>query len=309
VPEPEPAGELRVQTPDGVLLSGSVAGAGEPTGAAMGVGTGEGPAVVLLHGLTATRRYVLMGSRALERSGHRVIAYDARAHGRSAPAPNATDYGYELLAADLLAVLDRLGIERAALVGASMGAQTALRVALERPDRVAALALITPAFDPHAPSAPDAYTGWDALARGLREGGVEGFVSAYDLASVPERWRETVATVLRQRLSAHEHPLAVADALEAVPRSRPFEAWADLSRIAVPTLVVASRDQADPGHPLATAERYAREIAGARLAVEGLQESPIAWQGGRLSKLLAGLLAECAGQQRLRRLVHQRSRQ
>ena len=45
--------------------------------------TGEGIPVVLLHGLTATRRYVVMGSRALERSGHRVIAYDARGHGRS----------------------------------------------------------------------------------------------------------------------------------------------------------------------------------------------------------------------------------
>ena len=60
---------------------------------------------MLLHGLTATRRYVVMGSRTLERSGHRVIAYDARGHGRSAPAPGRA-YGYEHLAADLLAVLD-----------------------------------------------------------------------------------------------------------------------------------------------------------------------------------------------------------
>ena len=49
--------------------------------------TGEGTPVVLLHGLTATRRYVVMGSRGLERSGHRVIAYDARGHGKSSPAP------------------------------------------------------------------------------------------------------------------------------------------------------------------------------------------------------------------------------
>ncbi len=44
---------------------------------------GSGIPVVLLHGLTATRRYVVMGSKALERSGHRVIAYDARGHGMS----------------------------------------------------------------------------------------------------------------------------------------------------------------------------------------------------------------------------------
>ena len=109
---------------------------------------------------------------------------------------------------------------------------------------------------------------WDALAHGLREGGVEGFIGAYDLAAVPEAWRATVETVLRQRLSAHEHPDAVADALEVVPRSRPFEAMAELGAIDVPTLVVASRDEADPEHPLAVGERYAEAIAGATLAVE-----------------------------------------
>ena len=50
---------------------------------------------MLLHGLTATRRYVVMGSRALERGGHRVIAYDARGHGRSTAAPQPDEYGYE----------------------------------------------------------------------------------------------------------------------------------------------------------------------------------------------------------------------
>ena len=47
---------------------------------------GEGIPIVLLHGLTATRRYVVMGSRMLERSGHRVVSYDARGHGRSSAA-------------------------------------------------------------------------------------------------------------------------------------------------------------------------------------------------------------------------------
>jgi pimeloyl-ACP methyl ester carboxylesterase len=277
---PDPAGEIEIETPDGVLLAGEAAGEGSP--------------IVLLHGLTATRRYVVMGSRLLERSGHRVIACDARGHGRSGQAPSPGAYTYDLLAADLLAVLDGLRIERAVLAGASMGAQTALRLALAHPERVAALALITPAFDPEArgAEASAALASWDRLARGLREDGVEGFLAAYDLEAVPERWRETITTVLRQRLSAHEHPLAVADALEAVPRSRPFETWADLRAVAVPTLVVASRDEADPGHPLAIAERYAGAIPGAALRVEDEgppARSPIAWQGGQLSKALAEL--------------------
>jgi pimeloyl-ACP methyl ester carboxylesterase len=273
---------LSVAGADGVPLSGEQ--------------SGQGPAIVLLHGLTATRRYVVMGSRALQRSGHRVIAYDARGHGRSDPAPERA-YGYEHLARDLLAVLDAAGIERAVLAGASMGAHTAVRVALEQPERVAALALVTPAYEPDSPRTHEELVRWDALARGLREGGVEGFVRAYDLATVPPAWRETVERVLRQRLAAHEHPDAVADALEVVPRSRPFEDMAQLARIAVPTVVVASRDEADPGHPLAVGERYARAIPGAQLVVEeeGVgghpNPSPIAWQGARLSGVIAELTA------------------
>jgi pimeloyl-ACP methyl ester carboxylesterase len=252
---------------------------------------GDGIPIVLLHGLTATRRYVVMGSNALARANHRVIAYDARGHGHSRPAPEPNGYTYELLARDLLAVLDELELERAVIAGASMGAQTALRFTLEHPHRVRALGLITPAFDPEAAAEPGAYTGWDKLAQGLREGGVEGFVAAYDLHPIPERWRETVVKVLRQRLSSHDHPLAVADALEAVPRSQPFQSWQELGQIELPTLVVASRDEADPSHPLAVAERYVAAIAGAKLLVEEPGASPIAWQGGRLSKALAELSA------------------
>jgi pimeloyl-ACP methyl ester carboxylesterase len=254
--------------------------------------SGEGMPIVLLHGLTATRRYVVMGSKALERSGYRTIAYDARGHGHAGPAPAHDAYTYELLVEDLRAVLDTLAIERAVLAGASMGAQTALRFALDYPDRVLALGLITPAFDPDTHGQDDSYTSWDSLAQGLRDGGVEGFVAAYDLDPIPERWRDTVVKVLRQRLSSHDHPLAVADALEAVPRSKPFASWEELEPMALPTLVVASRDEADPTHPLKVAERYAAAIAGARLVVEDEgppARSPIAWQGGQLSKLLAEL--------------------
>ncbi len=274
---------LSVVTDDGVTLAGEE--------------SGVGPAIVLLHGVTATRRYVVMGSRTLERSGHRVIAYDARGHGQSQPAPTPDAYGYELLSADLRAVLDAAGVQRAVLAGASMGAHTAVRFALEHPQRVAALAIITPAFDPAAPRDVADLAGWDALARGLREGGIEGFVRAYDLDKVPESLRPTIETVLRQRLAGHEHLDAVADALEVVPRSRPFERIEQLAAIQVPTVVIASRDAADPGHPLAVGEAYARTIPGARLLVEEAAvgghpiPSPIAWQGGRLSRAIAELAA------------------
>lgn len=250
-------------------------------------GPADGIPVVLLHGLTATRRYVVMGSKTLERGGHRVVSYDARGHGRSSP---ARAYRYEDLAGDLLAVLDACGVERAVLAGASMGAHTLLRATLEAPERVAGLVAITPAFDPDAPADLER---WDELAHGLRRGGIEGFVAAYRVDDeVPEQWVETVKTVLRQRMAQHAHLDAVADALQQVPRSRPFDSLAALGAIDVPAVVVASRDEADPGHPLAVGEAYAAAIPGARLVVEEPGRSPLAWQGGQLSRAIAELAAE-----------------
>jgi pimeloyl-ACP methyl ester carboxylesterase len=264
---------------DGVLLSGEEAGQGSP--------------VVLLHGLTATRRYVVMGSRALERDGHRVIAYDARAHGHSDGAKDPEDYGYARLADDLLSVLDDRGVERAVLAGASMGAHTLTRFALAHPERVAGLVIMTPAYDPED-RRPGAMDRWDRLSQGLREGGVEGFVAAYGTPKVPDKWRDTVDRVVHQRLSAHDHPDALADALRAVPRSRPFEDWAELREIDAPTVIVASRDEVDPEHPYATGERYVAEIPGARLVSEEPGESPLAWQGAQVSKVISEVAASAA---------------
>jgi pimeloyl-ACP methyl ester carboxylesterase len=254
--------------------------------------SGEGIPVLLLHGLTAARRYVVMGSRALERSGHRVVAYDARGHGRSSPAPSRDAYTYEDLGRDLIAVLDDRGIERAVVAGASMGAHTLLWLALNAPERAAALVVITPAYDPGTNDDADRLARWDALADGLERGGVEGFIAAQGRPDVPEGWQETVLKVTRQRLSQHEHPQAVADALRAVPRSRPFGAIDELAAISVPTVVVASDDEPDPGHPRAVGEAYAAAIPGARLVLDEPGRSPIAWQGSQLSKLIAELAGE-----------------
>ena len=92
---------------------------------------GAGVPVVLLHGLSSTRRYVVMGSNGLRRAGHRVVSYDARGHGLSSPAPSPADYGYDALAADLVALLDALELERIVLAGGSMGSHTILRLALD----------------------------------------------------------------------------------------------------------------------------------------------------------------------------------
>src|SRR3954464_13009849 len=159
---PEPF-ELRR---DGVVIAGETAG--------------SGPDVVLLHGLTATRRYVVMGSKALPRAGYRVTTFDARGHGESSPAGSPEEYEYRDLVADLEAVLEHLGAERAAIGGASMGAHTTMAFALAFPERVSALVQVTPAYDGRPSEDDEDLADWDRLADGLEQGGVDGFLAAYD---------------------------------------------------------------------------------------------------------------------------------
>ena len=250
---------------------------------------GEGPDVVLMHGLTATRRYTVMGSKALPRAGYRLTTFDARGHGDSSPAPERSAYEYRDLVEDLRAVLDHLGAERAAIGGASMGAHTAMAFALAWPERVSALIEVTPAYDGVPREDAGDLAAWDRLADGLEQGGVQGFLDAWQ-PNVEERFLETVMTVTRQRLERHRHPEAVADALRVVPRSLAFEGLEELEHVDIPTLIVPSRDEADPSHPLAIGEAWAERLPKAKLILEEEGKSPLAWQGARLSKAVASFL-------------------
>jgi pimeloyl-ACP methyl ester carboxylesterase len=257
---------------DGARLSGEV--------------VGEGPPIVLAHGLTASRRYVVHGSRVLPRQGFRAVSYDARGHGESDAAPDGGGYAYGELAGDLGAVVDQVsGGRRCVLVGHSMGAHTLTAHALEAADRIAAVVPIGPTHLGTA-TGEEALAYWDRLADGLERGGVEGFVAAYDRDLDP-RWRETLLRITRDRLAIHRHPEAVARALREVPRSSPFDDLAELEFLDLPALVVASHDDADPGHPYAVAEAWAERMSRASLISEEPGASPLAWQGGRLSREIA----------------------
>ncbi len=266
--------------------------------------SGEGPPVVLLHGLTATRRYVVMGSNALERSGHRVIKYDARGHGHSSPAPTTGAYTYDLLGEDAVAVLDARGVERAVFAGASMGAHTLLNVALRHPQRVAGTVVITPAYSGDSSVEARRLERWDRLSDALRSGGIEGFVDAYGVPTGTPEFARTVLAVTRQRLSQHDNLDALADALKALPRSYPFGPLSELEQIAVPSVVVASGDDADPEHPEAFGIAYAEAIPNARLITDPPGRSPIAWQGSQLSQIIAELVTESGLTSRVLRTIN-----
>ena len=255
------------------------------SGALAGEVLGEGPPILLLHGITATRRYVVHGSKVLARAGYAQLTYDARGHGRSDPAPPGEGYAYRELVSDLEAVVEAHADDaRFILGGHSMGAHTVLGYALEHAERVAGLIVIGPAYMGFVD--PDALHSWDRLADGLDRGGVEGFIEAFDRGLDPA-WRDVVLRFTRERMNEHLHLDALAQALREVPRSAPFDAMSDLEFLAVPALVVASHDVADPGHPYAVAAAYAEAMPGARLISEEEGSSPLAWQGGRLARAIA----------------------
>lgn len=254
---------------------------------------GEGPPIVLCHGMTATRRYVVHGSRALERAGHAVITYDARGHGESDPAPPGQGYGYPEQVADLEAVVATvLDDERFVLGGHSLGAQTTVAYALRHSERLAGMVVIGPVYMGE-PASEETLAYWEGLAEALEEGGVDAFVDYIDRnQDIEPARREAVRRFTRERVERNEHLDALAAVLRQVPGSRPFGTLEELESIAVPALVVASNDEADPGHPRHVAEAYAERLPQARLVVEAEGESPLAWQGGRLSREIAAFYAE-----------------
>ncbi|MGH2956016.1 MAG: alpha/beta fold hydrolase [Solirubrobacterales bacterium] len=265
-----------------------------------GEAVGEGPPVVLLHGITATRRYLVHGSNALPRRGYEQISYDARGHGDSSPAPEGAGFTSEGLAADLGRILEeRCAGRLPVLAGHSMGAHTLATYALDHAAELAAIVPIGPATI-GGPPPQEALDGWDRLADGLDAGGVDGFMEVYERElQVDPDWKRTILRFTRERMERHRHPEAVARAMREVPRSPPFEGLVELESLRLPALVVASRDDADPGHPHAVAEAWAERLPEARLIGEETGEAPLAWQGGKLARAIAEFCEEPAVRERL----------
>jgi pimeloyl-ACP methyl ester carboxylesterase len=107
---------------------------------------GRGEPVVLLHGGLANAEYWGNQVRALQER-YRVVVMDSRGHGRSTR--NAEPYGYDLMAADVLGLMDFLKIPKAAIVGWSDGAILGLDIAMHHPERVSKLFAFAANSDPN----------------------------------------------------------------------------------------------------------------------------------------------------------------
>jgi pimeloyl-ACP methyl ester carboxylesterase len=131
---------------------------------------GDGPAVLLVHAGVADSR-MWPGVAGQLAATHRVVTCDLRGFGKSPLPPERFSH-----AADLVALLDELGIERAAVVGASFGGYVALELALRAPGRVMALALLDPFLDEFDPSGEFAAFA-EAEEAALEAGDVEAVIN------------------------------------------------------------------------------------------------------------------------------------
>ncbi len=210
---------------------------------------GEGVPFVLLHpGITDSRVWDPM----LPHLGsHRVLRFDRRGFGRS---PRATE-PYSALG-DLTAVLDALGVDRAHLVGNSMGGETALALAVTAPERVASLTLLCPGINgyPWGEGDEDA-----ELEAAWEKAKADQDVSA--MAAVQGRawFRSGSDDYLDEQVLAattldHES--------EGLEQDNP-EQWSRVDQIRVPTTVVAA--DLDPADSLQASLDLAERIPGATL--------------------------------------------
>jgi 3-oxoadipate enol-lactonase len=215
-------------------------------------GPEDAPVVVLSNSLGATRGMWDPQVPALAER-YRVVTYDARGHGRS-PAP-AGPYTLDDLVDDLVALLDRLGAQRAHVAGLSLGGMTALRLAAREPQRVSRLVVLCSS----AKTEPQGFLDRAAAAR------AEGTASF--APTVVSRW------LTPSYAAAHPDLVARLEAMVAGADDEGYAACAevvgtvdlraDLGRITAPTLVVSGAE--DPALPPEHQRAIADGIPGAEL--------------------------------------------
>ena len=195
--------------------------------------------------------------------GFRLIAFDCRAHGQTAPVGDENKISIVSFADDLGALLDYLSIPFAVVGGISMGAAVALDFTLRFPKRVMGLVLSRPAWlDQPFPAERNTFLKIAKLIR--QHGAIRGADLFKETNDYQKCLRESPDSA-DSLLSQFSHPRAEETVvkLERIPLHIPARKREDWAAITVPTLVLANRQ--DPIHPYEFGETLARMIPGAEL--------------------------------------------
>jgi 3-oxoadipate enol-lactonase len=219
---------------------------------------GAGDPLLLIHGLGYARWGWEPVADALARK-HEVLLFDNRGIGESDAPPGP--YTVSMLAQDAVSVLDAAGVERAHVLGTSLGGMVALQLALDRPDRIDRLVLAsTTAGGPASAPMPEQTVRLMQEAPSLpSDVALRRFV---ENAFGPTPDEQKVERILEHRLATAQPPAAWAAQAAA---GAAFDVWERVPEIRVPTLVLTG--DRDAVVDARNSESLAARIPGARLEV------------------------------------------
>ena len=203
---------------------------------------GRGDAILFVHEYAGDHRSWEPQVRRFSRS-HRCITYAARGYPPSQVPADADAYSQQRAVDDAVAVLDRLGVEAADVVGISMGGFAGLHLAMQHPARVRSLVIAGTGYGAHPSEAPRFRKESEAIARVIEESGIESFARQYLSGPArvqfrnkdPRGWEQLV-----HQLGEHAVDGAVRT-MRGVQRQRSslYSLEAALSGIAAPVLILA----------------------------------------------------------------------
>jgi 2-succinyl-6-hydroxy-2,4-cyclohexadiene-1-carboxylate synthase len=237
-------------------------------------GPDAGRALLLLHGFTGRGAAWATLATLARRGGLRTVVVDLPGHGRSGVAADPARMTVERTADDLAGILARIGIAPSAVLGYSLGARVALRLAIAHPEAVARLVLESPSAGiADATARDDRRRADEDLAATIERDGVEAFVDRWERGPVfATHARLAPRAAARQRAIRLANTAAgLAQSLRAAGQGAMLPLHDRLGDTHVPTLVIAG--SLDPAR--ARAEEVAAGIPGARLAIiDGAGHTP-----------------------------------
>lgn len=211
---------------------------------------------------------------------YRVIAPDLRGHGESDKPVGP--YPMSAFVADLAALCDALGVERAVLAGHSMGGRVVMSFALAHPERVAGLVLVG--------TAATSFGKADERIARVRELGIERELAEFiEFESSPDTPAELKRELLAEALKTPEHVR-----VELWKTVSTFDVSARLGEIAAPTLIVVG--ELDRGTPVAAAELLHERIRGAQfLVIPGVAHFTMLERAALVNERIAAFLRDAVG--------------
>jgi pimeloyl-ACP methyl ester carboxylesterase len=249
--------------------------------------------LILVHGLLLAQTMHVPLARALAARGNRVVTIDLLGHGESDRPRDMWRYSMRFFADQVVALMDHLEVERAVVMGTSLGANTALGIALEEPQRLQGMVIEMPVLDNALLSSALTFT---PILVALTFGEPVMKLVARGARAVPRRLLPHYGNVLLDTIRQEPGPGAAV--LQGLFFGRVAPHRNERRKFQTPALVIGHRR--DPVHPFSDAGMLAEELPNARLLeADSLVELRISperltgeiaafldevWEGGGIAK-------------------------